>query len=546
MRPQSRLGLLFVSICLAAALCFAETVPGRILWLDFDMKDIPEPKDRGVGYFETVFSAQFVERWKRWTDAPRLLRGAVGQPKGAANVNGLDEVPDSSWYTNRHHLRHMTPEQLVRGPNKGDPPDFDRATITKVKTDGVTPGLQLKDEKGVSYLIKFDNKDYPELQSGAEVISTKILYAAGYNVPENYIGYLDPARLQIDPSVEISEGTKKRAFTQQDLTRMLENAARRTDGRYRVLASKMLSGKPKGPFAQVGLRSDDPNDLIPHEHRRELRGLRVIASWINHWDMKEMNSLDMYVEENGRKFLRHYLIDFGSTLGGGKSPLEYFHGREYGFDSGNVLKEIFTFGVYETPDEKSAPLVFPEVGIFSSDDFNPGSWKPSVPVMYFDNMTSEDALWGTRVILSFSADDLMSIVKTAEYTNPRVADYVVKTLLERRRMIAHHWLEDGTPIGDFALVSENEGLRLTFSDFLVEHDLASKGSVQYNYEVKINGRKPEKSTSAVPYLNLGSQLDRLAEITIRATREGASSRAVKVYVQGKPGGGYGIVGISRA
>ena len=82
----------------------------------------------------------------------------------------------------------------------------------------------------------------------------------------------------------------------------------------------------------MGLRSDDPNDLIPHEHRRELRGLRVIASWINHWDLKEMNTLDMYVEEGGRKFLRHYLIDFGSSLGGGKSPLEYFHGREYAFD----------------------------------------------------------------------------------------------------------------------------------------------------------------------------------------------------------------------
>ena len=121
-------------------------------------------------------------------------------------MNALDEVPDSSWYTNRHALRHMTLEQLVRGPNRGDPPDFSHATITKAKLEGVTPGLQLVDSKGTSYLIKFDNKDYPELQSGAEVISTKILYAAGYNVPENYIAYLDPDKLEIKPGVEIAGG----------------------------------------------------------------------------------------------------------------------------------------------------------------------------------------------------------------------------------------------------------------------------------------------------------------------------------------------------
>ena len=39
-----------------------------------------------------------------------------------------------------------------------------------------------------------------------------------------------------------------------------------------------------------------------------LRGLRVIASWINDWDLKEQQTLDMYVEEGGRKFLRRWGI----------------------------------------------------------------------------------------------------------------------------------------------------------------------------------------------------------------------------------------------
>src|SRR5262249_10941277 len=159
--------------------------------------------------------------------------------------------------------------------NRGSPPDFTNAVVTKAKTAGVTPGLMLKDATGQEYLVKFDSFNYPNLQSGAEVISTKILYAAGYNVPENYIAYLDPKNLSITQGVEITDSKtgKKRQLTKDDIDEMLRRVARMPDGRCRVMASKILKGKSKGPFPQIGFRKDDPNDLIPHEHRRELRAL---------------------------------------------------------------------------------------------------------------------------------------------------------------------------------------------------------------------------------------------------------------------------------
>src|SRR5207253_9833698 len=107
-----------------------------------------EPKERPNGYYDYFFKNQLIEETKRDLDIPRLIRSAAGHSKQASNVNALDEVPDSSWYTNRHHLHPMTIEALVRGPNRGDPPDFTEAVITKAKAAGVEPGMQLKDAKG--------------------------------------------------------------------------------------------------------------------------------------------------------------------------------------------------------------------------------------------------------------------------------------------------------------------------------------------------------------------------------------------------------------
>ena len=146
---------------------------------------------------------------------------------------------------------------------------FTGATIMKAKTTGVTPGFRLKDAEGQNYIIKFDNAKSPANRSAGEVIATKILYAAGYNVPENYVAYIDTGRLRIGEDATTEDETgRKYPFTQDDLNKMLEGVARMPDGRHRAMASKIIPGKPKGPFSHVGFRKDDPNDLIPHEHRR--------------------------------------------------------------------------------------------------------------------------------------------------------------------------------------------------------------------------------------------------------------------------------------
>ena len=537
---RTKPALLVVATVLVGLFCFAG-VHSEVLWLDFDMKNIPEPKERQSGYYDYFFKGQLIEEAKQELNVPRWIRLAAGHPKQASNVNALDEVPDSSWYTNRLHIRGMSKADLQRGPNRGSPPDLSRAVVTKAKTAGVTPGMMVKDATGQAYLIKFDNVNYPHLQSAAEVISTKILYAAGYNVPENYVAYLDPKSLSIGDGVEITDSKtgQKRQLTKDDIDEMLWRVARMSDGRCRVMASKILKGKPKGSFPQIGFRTDDPNDLIPHEHRRELRALRVIASWINDWDLKEAQSLDMYVEEDGRKFLRHYLLDFGSSLGADDKPMEYYHGREYGLDLRSITKEIFSLGLYESANEKRARIISSEIGNFTADDFDPGNWKPTYPTVMFDNLTDVDAFWATRVILSFSADDLRSIIQTAEYSDPMTGDYIARTLLDRRQMLARYWLGKADGLSDFSIKPAAGGVLLSFRDLMLDHNLALTDFATYTYEVKGPHYKSLKKTVANPEITIDREMlaasverarqDTPVAVSIWTHRQNFTSPPVTVY-----------------
>src|SRR5208282_671162 len=85
---------------------------------------------------------------------------------------------------------------------------------------------------------------------------------------------------------------KKHPMRERDWRRVLNLIPRMPDKQIRVMASLSIPGKLMGPHQYQGVRSDDPNDLIPHQQRRDLRGLAVFAAWVNHTDAKAVNSMD--------------------------------------------------------------------------------------------------------------------------------------------------------------------------------------------------------------------------------------------------------------
>jgi hypothetical protein len=366
----------------------------------------------------------------------------------AMNVNSLGEVPDSSWFTNRLGSRDLSVDEIARGPNTIPEPLSGPWTVVAGKVDGVTPGLQLTDAAGRHFFVKFDPLSNPEMASGAEVVATKLLFALGYHVPENYIVTFRRDDLTVASTATYRDpnGTK-RPMTSTDVDRVLARAARDKRGAYRALASLAVEGRPLGPFAYAGTRADDPNDIVPHEHRRELRALRVFAAWLNHVDTKSQNSLDTLVRVGPRHLLRHYLIDFGSALGSaGIAAKGWRDGYEYGFEKRTSLLSMLSLGGYTPPYVRIHYPDLPAVGRIEGDRFQPEQWKPTLPNPAFKNARPDDTFWAAVRVMDFSDDAIRAAVATARFSDQAATEYLGDVLIKRRNQIGRAWLTDVNPI----------------------------------------------------------------------------------------------------
>ena len=385
-----------------------EDVP--VVWCENDRSSIPEPAERDPNLKWEYFESSWGQPRERLTDPVRItwnigtLFGGDRVPP-ADNINALDEVPNSTWFTNRIGLFPLTPKQAAMGPGHGQGPDQSgKWVVVSAKTEGVTPGFNIRDAKGDTYLIKFDPRGALGQTSAAGVISGRILHAAGYNVPDDAVVTFrrDDLVLGEGVTIKVSRGVK-RPMTDADIDTILSRVDKLPGDEWLAISSKFLRGKPLGPFSYRGRRKDDPNDRVNHQNRRELRGLYVLAAWLNHFDVKQQNSLDMFVTEEGKSFVKHHLIDFASTLGAGANGANPRHGYEFGFDLKAILGRMFTLGLKEDRWRKrTLDHGFEEVAYLDSEYFEADKFRPSLPNDAFANTAHRDGYWGAKIGGAFS------------------------------------------------------------------------------------------------------------------------------------------------
>ena len=485
---------------------------------------------------ETMYSTRFgqvearlLHPAYRLMEVPTRVRAAgvrVGTKgsREAENINAWDEVPDSSWFTNRIGRGPLSRTELLRQQEAG--PDMSgRWKIIAGKSAGVSSGFTVLDARGDMYFIKFDVIGHEGLVTGAEIISTLIMNAAGYNVPHNYLRFVGANQFVLVEGAQTpGKYGEKREMTRADLSEIFSNVDRRADGRMRIVASKALDGRPVGFFLMEGTRPHDLNDRIPHENRRELRGAHVFSAWLNNPDIRVGNTLDMYVGEPGKGYIQHYLIDFGSSLGSsGKGPKDPSDGYDLYVDYEASLKNLATLGFHTAYWENNKESPYSSVGLYEYHNFRPLDWTPWWPNPAWTAMTPRDGFWAARIIARFTDADLGAIVSQALLPEPDAEAYLLRALIKRRDKLVAAWFNALTPLDDFRLESDTASLEphLVFENLAPSFGIADAAKLRHTYAIRPGRRarggrnethtiQPDGATLRIP----------LSRVTCRAPTHG--------------------------
>jgi hypothetical protein len=488
-------------------------------------------KERKLSDYYDLFSHQFGTTGER---QPRQ-----GAPIRAQGVSTLDEPMQGAWWEKRHYYTRMTLDQLRAGPGSNSRPAPGVWTVVSAKNEGITPGFVILDAQRRRFFIKFDPLTNPEMATNADIVTSRLFYAMGYHVPENHIVYFDPEQLEIGENVRVTgEGGEARPMTRRDLTELFLKVPKTADGRYRATASLALPGSPIGPPRYYGTRADDPNDIVLHEHRRDQRGLHVIDAWVAHDDSRAINNLDIVVEENGRRFVRHYQLDFGSTLGSGTQKPNSPRSGAYFFSWKESARQLFTLGLVPQYWALAKYPDFPSIGRFEWKTFDPERWVPEYPNPAFLNRLPDDEFWGAKLVTAFTDDEIRAIVETGELSDKRAEAWLIECLIERRNKIGRVYFAKVLPLDKFevrdgALRWDDVGGRLGYT---APANVAIEWS-DFNNDTGARTPIGGPATAQIPARNSGYTVANLIDRTQPRHR-------IEVFLRHSAGGAQ-VVGVER-
>ncbi len=456
------------------------------VWEDADRNQVPEkPPEYYSGLMadgaDMLFFYPLAQMWR------------LPLPGEAVNVNAMDEVPNSAWYQNRISAHDYTPEQAAAGACGDQPPlkPEGKWTVTAAKPNGANPGFFIKASDGQRYLLKFDGPKQPMRATSADVVGSKIYWLAGFHTPCNMVVYFPEDIIAIkEGATADNEYGEKVPMEKHHIDEVLSKAYRLKNGLLRASASRFVNGRPIGPFTYQGTNSKDPNDIVPHEDRRELRGSQILASWINHFDSREQNTLDVWTKEAEREFVTHYIIDWGDSFGG-RWPTDGISrrlGRSYYLDFEHVFVDLITLGLYPRVWNSLELNDVDTFGYLDGPTFTSSKWRGGYPNPAHDRLTPSDALWMVRIMSKMTPAHIRAMLKEAKYPDPRLEEFILLRLLQRRQRIFEEYLTEYVPLANFALARRTEGdnrQSLCFEDLALKHGVASTKIT--NYKMRFRG-----------------------------------------------------------
>ncbi len=401
----------------------------------------------------------------------RPLSEMLGVVRGgeSVNVNSMDEVPDSSWFTNRPP---PTPDELRLGACTQnqilDPEHAADGTwiIDKGKTEGETPGFRINVPGKGKYMVKAEDKDNaPERMAASSVIGAAVYHAAGYNAACEQVIYVRPSVFKLMPGLVRRKNNFAdiEPFDQKALDAILSNSTTR-NGLVRLSASAWIPGYSIGAYRFVGTRDDDPNDVVNHEDRRELRGMRLLAAWIDRHDAREGNTFDSWMADNkdppdsSPGHVIHYQLDTSETLGSlwAWDQISKRLGQSYIIDWGDAAGDFFSLGAMPRPWDTVNLAPGREIfGYYDVEHFDPDTWKNEYPNKAFSRMTEHDGAWMARVLARFTPELVSALAEMGGFTDHGNTTYLASIMQARLDKILQRYLLRLSPIADVRLDGED-------------------------------------------------------------------------------------------
>ncbi len=472
--PTAAVALLAASLaaCATAERPFPLKAP---LWLDTDLKPVaapcrPEPTKSDPGHVSCA-PEEYVSPLI-WDGADNLVFRPLAElfavdPGGeAVNVNSLDEIPDSAWFTNRIGVRAPSIDELMLGGCDPslllDPSTASDGTwvIDKGKANGSSPGFRVSIPGKGKYMFKSDAGGQPERPSAASTIGAAVYYAAGFYSSCEQVVYFKRSLLKLTPGLRRAANFGgEEAFDAKALDAILADTPRRGD-LVRMQVSAWLPGRLIGPFRYLGTRGDDPNDVIAHDDRRELRGSRLLAAWLDHFDAREQNTMDSWIAEQKDRpdgspgHVLHYYLDTSDCLGSewAWDDVTRRLGHSYIVDWGDVAADFATLGIPLRPWDRARRTAGRErFGYFDVDNFAPDQWKNEYPNPAFSRMTERDGAWMARILARFTPPMVAALAALGHFTDPGDTAYLAAVLEGRLEKILDRYLTRLSPIADVHL-----------------------------------------------------------------------------------------------
>jgi hypothetical protein len=259
-----------------------------------------------------------------------------------------------------------------------------------------------------------------------------------------------------------------------------------------------------------------------------LRASWILFAWLAVLDPSSINTMDTVVDEDGRRFIRHYHFDFGCALGsatyGPATPAQL---GEYPVEVGRSLRAVTSLGLYQRPFEKEREewqrLVtqYPSIGYLTAETWDPDQFRTNRKLPTHIRMTDRDAYWGTKIVTAFSDAQIDAVMATAEFP-PADGAYATHALKVRRDILGRRYLRAMAAVEEPAV--SPDGAQVCFTDLAVARGYATAAEARYRVQVG-DGR---------------------GAVLLAREQPAQGARACIPIASEQPGSGYRVVSIATA